>query len=214
MSVHFLVAGIAGDEVLLGHPFLVQAHARLDFGNHCTVLFGEDVPYSRSQNKAKTLAVRVARTVLLEVGEKYVVPCNTRFRRAVKREVLLSPTKGFVEKHKVLVARAVVEAQPLKVVPLRIFNPGNTAITIKKGAVAGVFQTFKVLPSETPAQLEQTVSSSPVVPHHLQELYAQSSTELNVEEQHQLAQLLATYGSVFSMGPMSFVTPVSCCMTS
>ena len=50
--------------------------------------------------------------------------------------MVLSPTKGFVEKHKVLVARIHVEAQPLKTVPLRIFNPGNSAVTIKNGAVA------------------------------------------------------------------------------
>lgn len=41
VNVHFLVADIAGDEVLLGHPFLAQAQARLDFGNHRIVLFGE-----------------------------------------------------------------------------------------------------------------------------------------------------------------------------
>ena len=125
-----------------------------------------------------------------------MVPGNTHFRGPVKGEVLLSPTKGFVEKHKVL-----VEAQPLKVVPLHIFNPGNTAITIKKGAVAGVLQPVKVLPSANPARLEQTVRSSPIIPQHLQELYAQSSTELNAEEQHQLEQLLSTYGSVFSTDP-------------
>ena len=40
-----------------------------------------------------------------------------------------------------------------------------------------------------------------MVPQHLQELYAQSSTELNQEEQLQLAQLLCTYEDVFSTGP-------------
>ncbi len=127
--MHFLVADIASDEVLLGHPFLVQAHARLDFGNHHIVLLGEEVPYFQSQSKPVS-AVRVARTVVLEVGEEYVVPGSTHFGEPVKGEVLLSPTKGFVEKHKVLVARAVVGAQPLKVVPFRIFNPGNMAMTI------------------------------------------------------------------------------------
>lgn len=91
--VNFLVAEIAGDETLLGHPFLTQA--RLDFGNQRIEMFGEEVPY---------------------------------------------------------------------------YNP-------------------------------QSNITSPTVPQHLQELCAQSSTELNAEELVQLARLLSTYGSVFSTGP-------------
>ncbi|KAK5623464.1 hypothetical protein CRENBAI_013776 [Crenichthys baileyi] len=45
VDVDFLVADIAGAEVLLGHPFLTQAGARLDFGDHRVILFGEEVPY-------------------------------------------------------------------------------------------------------------------------------------------------------------------------
>ncbi|XP_013855504.1 uncharacterized protein LOC106511300, partial [Austrofundulus limnaeus] len=41
VNVDFLVADIAGVEVLLGHPFLTQAEARLDFGRHRIILFGE-----------------------------------------------------------------------------------------------------------------------------------------------------------------------------
>ena len=50
---------------------------------------------------------------------------------------MLSPTQGFVEKLKLLVAQYLVETQCSKTVPLRIFNPVNVPITIKKGAVAG-----------------------------------------------------------------------------
>ncbi|XP_036001790.1 uncharacterized protein LOC118565513 [Fundulus heteroclitus] len=202
VSVHFLVADIAGDEALLGHPFLIQAQARLDFGNHRIVLFGEEVPYFYSRNKPKTHAVRVARTVVLEAGQEYLVRGNVQYREPVKGEVVLNPTKGFVEKHKVLVARILVEAQPLKPVPLRLFNPGNTAVTIKEGAIAGFLQPAKALaPTKTIIQPEQTSSSSCTVPQHLQELYTQSSIELNREQQLQLAQLLCTYDTVFSTGP-------------
>lgn len=93
--VNFLVADIAGDEALLGNPFLTQAQACLDFGNHRIEMFGEEVPYYNLQSNITSLTV----------------------------------------------------------------------------------------------------------PQHLQELYAQSSTELNAEELVQLARLLSTYGSVFSTGP-------------
>ncbi|KAJ3588487.1 hypothetical protein NHX12_012079 [Muraenolepis orangiensis] len=34
VSIHFLVADIASEEALLGHPFLVQSKARLDYGTN------------------------------------------------------------------------------------------------------------------------------------------------------------------------------------
>lgn len=46
--VNFLVAEIAGDETLLGHPFLTQAC--LDFGNQRIEMFGEEVPYYNPQS--------------------------------------------------------------------------------------------------------------------------------------------------------------------
>lgn len=60
VSVHLLVADIAGDEALLAHPLLAQVQARLDFGNSRIVLFGEEVPCFHTQSKPKAQAVRVA----------------------------------------------------------------------------------------------------------------------------------------------------------
>ena len=148
--------------------------------------------------------MRVARTVVLEAGQEFVVRGNIHLKDPVEGGLMLSPTKGFVEKHRLLVARVLVEVQPHMTMPLRIFNPGNSAVTIKKGAIVGLLQPVEVLqPTNAVAhnQPEQTVSSRPPVPQHLQELYAQSSTELNQEEQRRLAQLLCTYENVFSTGP-------------
>lgn len=52
-EVDFLVADIAGNEVLLGHPFLTQAEACLDFDKHRIVLFGEVVPYFQPETPPK-----------------------------------------------------------------------------------------------------------------------------------------------------------------
>ncbi|KAJ3581001.1 hypothetical protein NHX12_032607 [Muraenolepis orangiensis] len=111
VSIHFLVADIASEEALLGHPFLVQSKARLDYGTNRMVLFGEEVPSFQPHSKPPLHAVRVSRTVVVEPGREYLVPGCTRFKRQFKGEVMLSPTKGFVEKHRLLVARTLVEAQ-------------------------------------------------------------------------------------------------------
>lgn len=59
VSLHFLIADIAGDEALLGHPFLTEAQV-LEFGNHRINLFGGEIPYFQAERKMKTDAVRVA----------------------------------------------------------------------------------------------------------------------------------------------------------
>lgn len=202
VTVHFLVADIRGEEVLLGHPFLVQAQAQLDFGKQQIVLFGEEVPYFSPCLNTQKLAVKVARTVVLEAGREYVVPGKVCGRRPLAGDVMMSPTKGFVERHKVLVARTLVRDQVSKFVPLRFFNPSNTAVTIKGGAVAGFLQPAQVVESnEVSSQTRKAPSDDPCVPQHLQELFHQSSAELGDQEQHQLAQLLCSFGSVFSTGP-------------
>ncbi|KAJ3582113.1 hypothetical protein NHX12_015871 [Muraenolepis orangiensis] len=103
VSIHFLVADIASEEALLGHPFLVQSKARLDYGTNRMVLFGEEVPSFQPHSKPPLRAVRVSRTVVVEPGREFLVPGCTRFKGQFKGEVMLSPTKGFVEKHRLLV---------------------------------------------------------------------------------------------------------------
>lgn len=114
---------------------------------------------------------------------------------------MLSPTKGFVEKYKVLIARALVNAQPTNIVPLRPFNPGNKAVTIKEGAIAGLLQPAEALPSSNVSTVADFPASPPAVPEHLQELYAQSSTDFNDNEKLELSNLLCAYESVFYRGP-------------
>ncbi len=80
---------------------MAQAHALLDFGNH---RIREDVLYFNLQRKSKTHAVKIARTVILEAGQEYLVKGSTHLRGPVKGDVMLSPTKGFVERQGVIVA--------------------------------------------------------------------------------------------------------------
>lgn len=194
VEVDFVVADIASNEVLLGHPFLTQAGARLDFGKHRIVLFGEEVPYFHPETAPKSHPVRVARTV-------YIVKGTVHCTKGAQGDMILSPTKGFVEQHKVLIARVLVNTQPTNVVPLRLFNPGNKAVTIKEGAIAGLLQPAEALPPPSVPTGADFPASSPAVPEHLQELYAQSSTDLNDNEKLELSKLLCAYESVFSKGP-------------
>uniref|UniRef100_A0AAV2MLW5 Peptidase A2 domain-containing protein n=1 Tax=Knipowitschia caucasica TaxID=637954 RepID=A0AAV2MLW5_KNICA len=108
VEVDFLVADIAGKDVLLGHSFLTQAEACLDFGKHRIVLFGEEVPYFHPETVSRSHAVRIARTLVMEPGQEYLVKGTVHLDEAIQGDMMLSPTKGFVEKHKVLIARSML----------------------------------------------------------------------------------------------------------
>ncbi|MEQ2204331.1 hypothetical protein XENOCAPTIV_011529 [Xenoophorus captivus] len=140
VDVDFLVADIAGTEALLGHPFLTQAGAHLDFGNHRIILSGEEVPYYQTETRPKSHAVRMARTVVVDPGEEYFVKGRVHLGTVAHGDMMLSSTKGFVEKHKVLIARVLFGAQPSKAVPLCLFNPGNEAVTIEERSMVGLMQ--------------------------------------------------------------------------
>lgn len=113
----------------MGHPFLEQAWARLDFGSQKIVLFGKQIPYFNPKNKPR---VHVVRTDVLEAGREYIIPGNTHFRKQVQGNMLLSLTKGLMEKHQVMVAQIIINALPSNRVPVRLHNTGTVAVKVRK----------------------------------------------------------------------------------
>ncbi len=172
-TVNFIVVDTIGStEVILGHPFLLQAQACLDYGRREITLFGEKVPRYGVSSEPEVHFVRVARRTVLGPGCEYVVPGTVRLQPAAEGDLVLSPIKCFVERHRVLVARVVVQARQSADIPIRVFNPGAAPVTLKKGAVAGVLQPAKVVEVAAPLSLKvptapETVNcpSAPVPPH-------------------------------------------------
>ncbi|KAK3552131.1 hypothetical protein QTP86_001505 [Hemibagrus guttatus] len=201
VSVNFIVADVAeGTEAILVHPFLEQARARLDFGSKKIVLFGEQIPYFDPRNKPQAHIVRIARTAILEAEREYIVPGNAHFREQVQGNVLLSPTKGFMEKHRLMVVHIVVDAHSSNQIPIRLYNPGSIAVKVKRGVIAGVLQPADVVRATNPEILPADPLPA-VVPSHLESLYAESTMELEETERRKLAELLSAYSDVFSTGP-------------
>ena len=208
-DVNFIVADTADStEVILGHPFLKQARACLDYGRQEITLFGEKVPNCSICPEPEARLVRVARRTILEPGREYVVPGTARVRPTPGGDLMLSPIKSFVARHRVLVARVVVHAARRSLnIPIRVFNPGAIPVTLKKGAVAGVLQPAEVLEVVEPRPLKASAVPEPInlvsasIPPHLQVLYAESCESLSEGDRCRLANLLQSYGDVFSTGP-------------
>uniref|UniRef100_A0AAV2IY46 Gypsy retrotransposon integrase-like protein 1 n=1 Tax=Knipowitschia caucasica TaxID=637954 RepID=A0AAV2IY46_KNICA len=211
-DVDFIMADTArSTEVILGHPFLRQSNACLDYGRREISLFNVKVPrYDPNYQPAAAHVVRIARTTVLEPGREYVVPGSASLRSQTGGDLMLSPTKAFIEKHCVLVAHAVV--QPLKSagIPIRVFNPGSTPVTLKRGTVAGVLQPADHRAAEVVATLESAPTLPPSkpgpinsvsVPSHLQVMYGESCSILSEGDCNKLAHLLHSYADIFSTGP-------------
>ncbi|XDV17606.1 hypothetical protein PO909_023440 [Leuciscus waleckii] len=189
-NVNFIIADTTENtEVILGHPFLHQTSAQLDYGRREITLFGEKVPRFNPSHQSRVHIVRVARTTVLESGFEYVVPGTAHLRHATEGDLMLSPTKGFIEKHHVLVAHIVVQAQRSTNVPIRVFNPGTLPVTLKRDAVARILQPATVLgkvepqPPLAPPALEPTNSVCASLPSHLQVLYNESCGNLSKGDQ-------------------------------
>lgn len=152
-------------------------------------------------HQPEVYVVRVARTTVLESGCEYVVPGTARLPHAADGDMMLSPTKGFNEKHHVLVAYVIIQMQQSTNT-----NPGLTPVTLKRGAVARVLQPAKVLGKvelqspRAPAVPEPINPVSAPVPRHLQALYAKSCACLPEDDCGRLAHLLQSHSDVFSTG--------------
>eukprot|EP00064_Thunnus_orientalis_P023490 superscaffoldBa00008925_g23735 len=124
-TVNFIVADtIGGTEVTLGHPFLLQAWACLDYGCREITLFGEKVPCCNVGSEPEVHFVRVACWTVLGLGSEYVVPGTVYLWPATDGDLLLSPIKCLIEGHCDLVARVVVQARQSAHISIRVFNPG------------------------------------------------------------------------------------------
>jgi len=122
-NVNFIMADTAENtDIILGHPFLLQAQACLDYGRQKITLFGKEIPRFIASPGPEVYFVTVARRTVLEPGREYIVPGTTHLHSSAAGELMLSPIKSFVKRPHVLVARVVVQARPAASIPIRVFS--------------------------------------------------------------------------------------------
>ncbi|KAI3369648.1 hypothetical protein L3Q82_025357 [Scortum barcoo] len=182
-------------------------HSHMEYKPSPGQQYTVELHYNGSGNLTCVDVVRVARTTVLESGCEYVVPATARLRHVVGGDMMLMPTKGFIERQHVLAARIVIQAQQSSSIPMRIYNPGPAPVTLRKGAVAGILQPAEVLgkvdlqPTKAATTLKSSDRPACPVPSHLQDLYADSCARLTEEDRVGLSHVLQSYSDVFSTGP-------------
>lgn len=132
-----------------------KAEARLDFGKHHIVLFGEEMLYFHPETAQQSRS-RKARSVVVEPGHEYLVRGIVHGNQAVQGDMMLSPTKGFVEKHKILIARVLVNTQPTNAVPLHLLTLATGLSPSKKVPSQASSSRPKFCPRSAPQQRQSS----------------------------------------------------------
>jgi hypothetical protein len=134
MYLHKMCVADVGVDLILGYDFLKCHEAVLDLGQGSLTLLDAPTPgeMEDSEELPGECNVILGRTISVPAGGEAIAQ-----GKCVGTEVdfvgVLEPSKRFYQKHCMLVASAVVTAGP-KGVPVRLFNAGDTAVTVHKNA--------------------------------------------------------------------------------
>ncbi len=200
--VTFVVCSIT-EEAILGKPFLRQN--RVEIKHHlCKIKIGsEHIPCFDKWAKPLNSTIRVAQTVTIESGQEYIVPGNVYYRSGRNKRAMIIGNNGFMAKNNILVARVLVDPQVIhKKVPLRLFNVGNSDVTLKEGSLIAQLHSVTQVLDDLPSvqNIKGETSPNVTVPEHLNDLFERGKVELNTEQQSNLAKLLTEYSDIFSQG--------------
>ena len=142
IPLEFIVGDIP-EECILGMPFNNKARVVLDYDDRILYMKGtrEKIQCYSNRQKPVVASVRIARTVVVEPGEEYVVPGRVHYRGLTRRMNIVEGSSRFSRQHQVLVARSLVDVEHTHDrVPVRVFNPGAEPVEIEQGSFVGCLQ--------------------------------------------------------------------------
>ena len=195
---NFLVADIS-DDGILGLPFLADTGTRLDFGRKEFIFNEQTVDCFDRENQCISQTVRCAKTVTIPARCQMIITGKTKLHNKGS-EMILEPSKRFVQKKGLLVAKTVCEPKGVSVC-VRVCNVMNEPMVIYKNTHLGVLcnaETVSVVQSREPAYVNRVQVSQNTVPDHLIDLYDRSVSELPKQHHKKVAQLLVSNADVFS----------------
>ena len=209
VDTEFIVGQIPED-CILGMPFHSSVKAVIDYDTRQLLMkaSGESVQCYSASQKPAVASVRIARTVVVEPGEEYVVPGRVHYRGFMRRLAIVDGSPRFSRQNHVLVAKSLVDTSRTRTqVPVRVFNPGSESVELTAGMFVGCLHPALAVYDQDalPEAGVQTVTTdeeaSFEVPQHVMDIFDESSKILNEHQRYKLAALLREYEDVFSRGP-------------
>ena len=198
-----LIADIENDGIL-GMDFLKAHNCDLVLSRQIMKINGEEVlcfPNSRNP-PLQCCGVAVLQPVQIPPESEVIVPGYTKGVIDKSGTGLIEAHEKFVNNKGLLVAKALV-CPATGTVPVRIINPYSEGCTLYKDTIIATYEPIEPeqLVSVNATQSQESTSepyNNQGIPEHLKELYANSSTLLNNDEQSRLEQLLIEYQDQFS----------------
>ena len=212
LTVTFVVSRL-GEDAILGMPFLVDHDCEMEFGRPVLKMRGQALKCTDKRGNNLTSNVQVMKSTRIPARTELTVVCRLTHRNAA--------TIGVVEgsREDLPVAACVSKPDGQGQVLLRCMNVSATPLELKSGEVVASYTGLessdiysawdaKTSLMETRVDLvaamqaeKHSVSSNPLIPTHLQDLYKQAAQNCTLpEQQKQICQLLREFGDVFSKG--------------
>ena len=197
---------------IVGMPFLEKAGAVIDVGRKRVFLKNKSVRLHDVRGKPLYSKVIASETVHVPPGREIILSGRVCSRRNNPKGIAyLEPSNCTPRNTGALIARVVVDSSASNV-PVRLFNPLDTTITIHKNATMGILAEVDEISEhkishEKPESINKVTERvptsppvEPIIPDHLKELYERSSKELTNNEKGMLGNLLVDYEDIFSKG--------------
>ena len=193
------------EETLLGMDFLEQTGSIIDVQNRQLQIGHETIPCHDTEGNKFCCRVSVSNTVTIPPRHEAIISGKVKNPSdAVGLGIVESVKESKIEESGAMIGRTVIDIDKadLNNVPMRVFNPTLSTVTVKKGACIGTISPVvaceKVGGRCSSEESDQDVIDK--IPAYLRDLYEASVTELPPEHHRLVAELLIEYQDIFSSG--------------
>ena len=209
-EMEVIVADLSG-AAIVGLDFLIKQGLSVDL-EHMELRKGERATpcYDKTGQK---LCARLIMSQSVTVPAGHEVFANTRIKGKYTNDwqcsALVEPTdRNKLAEKGLLLAKTLVSVK-CPIVPIRLCNPGNDVVELRKGKDAGVIyksDSKQIVDDATEKSNTLSVDKPAVVgsyelPEHLVDLHSRACEELSAQEGNLLGKLLWEYRDVFLIGP-------------
>ena len=199
-----VVAEITND-AMLGMDFMYMTGCTIDLHNE-QLKFGDNVIQCNVKTPStRTFCAKVTlrENVTIPPGHEMLIPGKINMTPGVEGLGIVEPGSSKLKDAGAVVARVVVDLDKVEAdyIPVRVFNPTLSSVTVKKNTAVGVVSP--VVSCETvndKAEQEIDHQKPEKIPKHLQKLYEESVKDIPEEYHANVAALLIEYQDVFSTG--------------
>ena len=180
-------------EVVLGLDFMQKFSCNLNVKD-CTLNTESMVINCFMKGKIGCYRIAAAETISIPSNNEIVVPGNISEKGICQEKVgIIEPSEHLTERKMVLSGRVLAKAN----VPVRLMNPTNNPVVIRKGTVIGMFEPVDDLMEDYRQQNEGRNSKE--LPAQLQLLLDKSSKYLDKTQKYKLKEMLINYQDVFAL---------------